>query len=180
MSTQLSGVRIALLVANGFEQDEMTKPRAALQEAGARVDLISPEKSTVRGWKDNNWADTFDVDIYLSNAHPEDYKGLLLPGGVINPDRLRMIPEAIDFVKHFTIAGKPIAAICHGPWTLINAQAVQDRTMTSWPSIKVDLMNAGALWIDKQVVRDGNLVTSRKPDDIPEFNPAIIELFSGD
>ena len=159
MNKKLSGVKIAMLVADGFEQDEMTKPREALENAGAHVELISPNRKSVQGWKNSQWADEFPVDVHLNQANPTDYAALILPGGVINPDHLRIIPEAIEFIKKFVEAAKPIAAICHGPWTLINANGIGGRTVTSWPSLQVDLINAGAEWIDKEVVIDGNLIT---------------------
>ena len=175
---KLNGIKVAILVAHGFEQSEMTEPKKALEDAGAETKIISPEKDKVKGWKHTNWGDEFPVDVELNNANADDYDALLLPGGVMNPDRLRMNPKAVDFVQKFVKSDKPIAAICHGPWTLINAEAVQDKKITSWPSIKMDLMNAGANWVDEKVVRDGKLVTSRKPDDIPAFNRELIELLS--
>lgn len=174
----LRGARIAILVANGFEQVELTEPKKALEKAGAKVEIISPEKTTVKGWKHTAWGDTFNVDVQLDNADEKNYHALLLPGGVINPDKLRMNSDAVQFVKAFSKADKPIAAICHGPWTLINAGLVKDKKLTSWSSIKLDLQNAGANWVDAEVVRDGKLVTSRKPDDLPAFNRAMITLFS--
>lgn len=178
MAALLQGKKIAILVANGFEQEELTVPKKALEQAGAKVDIVSPEKGKVKGWKHTQWGDEFSVDVPLEQAQTETYDALLLPGGVISPDTLRVTPRAIDFIKHFYNADKPIAAICHGPWTLINAGAVKDRTITSWPSIKLDLINAGAKWVDQPVVRDGKLVTSRKPDDIPAFNREMISLFA--
>lgn len=185
MEKKLQGLKVAILVTDGFEQSEMVEPRKALQEAGAQVDIISPKSllfdaqpRTVRSWKDKNWGTDFPVDVHLEKAHPDDYDALLLPGGVINPDILRMIPQAIEFITAFVVASKPIGAICHGPWTLINAGGVNGKTVTSWTSVKIDLINAGAHWVDKEVVRYGNLVTSRKPQDIPAFNKAVIELFS--
>ncbi len=175
---KLKNKRVAILVANGFEQVEMTKPRKALDSAGARTDLISPVKGHVQGWNHDKQADQFLVDIHLDKANPDEYDALLLPGGVINPDQLRLFPKAIEFIAKIAGKGKPIAAICHGPWTLINAGLVKGRKVTSWPSLQVDLINAGAEWIDQTVVRDGKLVTSRKPDDIPAFNQAMIELFA--
>ncbi|HVV68548.1 MAG TPA: type 1 glutamine amidotransferase domain-containing protein [Gammaproteobacteria bacterium] len=177
MSTKLNNLKVAILVADNFEQVEMTKPREALEKAGAKVYLISPKK-TVKGCHHDKPGDEFSVDVLLDDANANDYGALLLPGGVFNPDHLRTLPNAIHFIHKIVAAQKPVAAICHGPWTLINAEAVKGRTLTSWPSIKVDLMNAGAHWVDKEVVRDGNLVTSRKPGDIPAFNQAMIELFS--
>jgi protease I len=178
MVDKLNGKRVAILVANGFEQVEMTKPRDALEKAGAQTDLISPEDGTVRGAQHDKPGDDFEVDVALSEAEADTYDALLLPGGVANPDKLRADPEAVKFVKSFVDAGKPIAAICHGPWTLIEAGAVAGRTMTSWPSLRTDLKNAGANWIDQEVVTDRGVVTSRKPDDIPAFNRKMIEEFA--
>src|SRR5215472_9768474 len=166
----LRGKRVAILVADGFEQVELLEPRRALDDAGATTDVISAATDEVKGWNRKQWGNEVPVDIPLAEAKAEDFHALLLPGGVMNPDHLRMLPEAVDFVRKFVDAGKPIAAICHGPWTLIEAGAVGDRTITSWPSLKTDLTNAGAKWVDQEVVRDGRLVTSRKPDDIPAFN----------
>ncbi len=173
----MKGKKIAILVENGFEQSEMVEPRKALDEAGAKTTIVSPAEKEVRGWKMKEWGDTFPVDLALDRAKPDDFDALLLPGGVMNPDRLRMNPKAVTFVKAFFDAGKPVAAICHGPWTIIEAGAAKGRRIASWPSIKTDLRNAGAEWVDKEVVVDGNLVSSRKPDDIPAFNRAMIELF---
>jgi protease I len=174
----LSGKRVAILVAEGFEQVEMTEPRLALQAAGARVDIVSPEKGTVLGFNHLDKADSFKVDIPLDQADAGDYDALMLPGGVANPDKLRTLPKAVAFVRAFFDAGKPVAAICHAPWSLIEADVVRGRTLTSWPSLKTDLENAGAEWVDRDVVVDGQLVTSRKPDDLPAFNPKMTELFS--
>lgn len=176
MSKPLENIKIAMLVADGFEQSEMVEPRKALEQAGASVTLISPIQGKVKSFKDHQWSDEFPVDVQLKNARAQDYTALVLPGGVMNPDSLRIMPEAITFIRHFVQANKPIAAICHGPWTLINAGGVQGRTMTSWPSLEADLKNAGASWVNKEVVVDGNLITSRKPSDIPKFNEAIIHL----
>ncbi len=173
----LSGKKVAILVENGFEQVEMTEPRKALQEAGARADLISPRQGKVKGWNHIEWGDEFPVDVQLDQARPEDYHALVLPGGVMNPDKLRVNPKAVAFVRAFFDAGKPVAAICHGPWTMINADVVEGRTVTSWPSLQADLTNAGATWVDQEVVVDHGLVTSRKPDDIPAFNKKMIEEF---
>jgi protease I len=175
---KLSGKKVAILVADGFEQVQMTEPRKALEEAGAGTDLVSPNDGKVKGWKMTEWGDKFDVDVPLALANPDDYDALLLPGGVMNPDKLRMNHQAVEFVRAFFRAGKPVAAICHGPWTLIEADAVQGRTMTSYQSIKTDLKNAGANWVDQPVVVDNGLVTSRKPDDIPQFNQKMIEEFA--
>lgn len=178
MEKKLKGLKVAILVADGFEQVELTEPKQALDQAGAQTFIISPSKRKVKGWKFKEWGNEFPVDKELNQAHPDEYDALLLPGGVMNPDTLRMNPAAIKFVKHFVNADKPIAAICHSPWTLIDAEAINGKTVTSWPSIKTDLINAGANWVDKQVVKADHLVTSRKPDDIPAFNTAMIELFS--
>lgn len=175
----LEGKKIAILVANGFEQSELTEPKKALEKAGAKTDIISPEKDKVKGWKHDEWGDEFTIDVALDQANADYYDALLLPGGVINPDKLRLNPRAIGFIKQCFTSGKPIAAICHGPWTLINADVAKGHTLTSWPSIKLDLINAGANWVDKEVVKDKKLVTSRKPDDIPAFNEEMIKLFSG-
>lgn len=177
MSDELRGKRIAILVEQGFEQTELTEPRQALEDAGAETDLISPEEKKVKGWADKKWGKSFKVDVQLNEARADDYDALLLPGGVMNPDKLRLKPEAIAFIKSFVDAGKPIAAICHGPWTLIDAGAVRGRKMTSWPTLKTDLRNAGAEWVDEEVVVDNGIVTSRKPDDIPAFNRKMIEEF---
>ena len=147
----------------------------ALDDAGAETVLISPAKGKVRGWETTDWGDKFDVDVALADANPDDYDALVLPGGVMNPDKLRIDKDAVEFVRAFFTAHKPVAAICHGPWTLIEAGAVRGRTMTSYPSIKTDLQNAGANWVDREVVTDHSLITSRKPDDIPAFNRKMIE-----
>jgi len=178
MTNNLQGKKVAILVANGFEQVEMTEPKKALEQAGAQTDIISPEEGEVKGWNHTEWGDSFPVDQQLDSANPQRYDALLLPGGVMNPDHLRVNQKAVAFVKSFAEAGKPIAAICHGPWTLIEAGAVKGRTMTSFPSIKTDLINAGARWTDQEVVTDNGLVTSRNPDDIPAFNRKMIEEFA--
>jgi protease I len=174
----LQSKRIAILVDNGFEQVELLEPRKALDDAGATTEVVSPQSGKVKGWNHKEWGGEIPVDVPLKSAHAEDFHALLLPGGVMNPDHLRMSPEAVEFVRQFVDAGKPIAAICHGPWTLIEAGAVQGHTITSWPSLKTDLKNAGANWVDKEVVRDGKFVTSRKPDDLPAFNREMIRLFA--
>ncbi|HEX7232845.1 MAG TPA: type 1 glutamine amidotransferase domain-containing protein [Candidatus Binatia bacterium] len=178
MLGSLSGMKIAILVTDGFEQSELTEPKKALEKAGAEALIISSAGKQVRSWKQKEWGDSFPVDMSLDAAQPSDYAALLLPGGVMNPDHLRWNPRAVAFVKAFVEANKPIAAICHGPWTLIEAGAVRKRKMTSWPSLRTDLTNAGADWVDEEVVVDGGLVTSRKPDDIPAFNNKMIELFA--
>lgn len=177
MSNELNGRRIAILVTDGFEQVEMTRPREALQEAGATADLITPKGSEVQGMNHSEKGDKFRGDKSLASARAEEYDALLLPGGVANPDRLRMLPEAVHFVEQFFQAQKPVAAICHGPWLLVEADVVKGRTLTSWPSLKTDIQNAGGNWVDREVVVDRGLVTSRKPDDIPAFNRKMIEEF---
>ncbi len=177
MSDELKGKKIAILVTDGFEQVEMTGPREALEEAGAEVELVSPAEKKVKAWDMTKWGRSFKVDVPISEAKPDDYDGLQLPGGVMNPDKLRLNPQAVDFVKAFFDAGKPVAAICHAPWTLIEAGVVRGRRMTSWPSLKTDLRNAGADWVDEEVVVDNGMVTSRRPDDIPAFNGKMIEEF---
>jgi protease I len=175
----LDGERVAILVADGFEQVELTGPRKALQEAGAETQVVSPARGgRVKGWNHNDWGELVAVDVPLSAADPGAYDALLLPGGVMNPDRLRMDEAAVRFVRAFVERGKPVAAICHGPWTLIEAGAVRGRTMTSYPSLQTDLRNAGATWVDREVAVDQGLVTSRRPDDLPAFNRAMLELFA--
>lgn len=175
MNSDLNGKKVAILVENGFEEVEMTEPRKALEESGARTDLISPSEKKVKSWAHTKWGKGFKVDVPLAEARAGEYDALLLPGGVMNPDKLRANPQAVSFVKCFVDTGKPIAAICHGPWTLIEAGAVKGRRMTSWPSLQTDLRNAGADWVDEEVVVDNGLVTSRKPDDLPAFNRKMIE-----
>jgi protease I len=178
MDKKLNNLKVAILVENGFEQVELTEPKKALEAAGATAKIVSPVKGKVKGWQHTQWGDEFPVDVALDQARSEDFDALLLPGGVINPDKLRITPRAIAFIKEFFDAGKPVAAICHGPWTLIDAGQAKGRTLTSWPSIKTDLINAGAQWVDREVVNEKGLVTSRKPDDIPAFNREMITLFS--
>jgi len=178
MANELKGVRVAILVEDGFEQVELVEPRKALDEGGAQTKIVSPRDRRVHGWNFTDWGDDLPVDLPLSQARPEDFDALLLPGGVMSPDRLRMQAAAVQFVKSFFDAGKPVAAICHGPWTVIEAGAARGRRLAAWPSLKTDLGNAGAEWVDEPVVVDGNLVSSRKPGDIPMFNRAMIKLFS--
>jgi protease I len=173
----LKDMRIAILVAEGFEQIELTEPRKALDDAGAKTFLVSPAVDQVQGWNHFDKADRFRVDVPLTSAKAEDFDALLLPGGVVNPDQLRTNSSAVAFVRGFFDAAKPVAAICHGPWTLIDAGAARGRKMTSWPSLKSDLTNAGATWVDEEVVCEQGLVTSRKPKDIPAFNSKMLELF---
>ena len=178
MNASLDGKKIAILVADGFEQVEMTKPKKALEKAGASVEIVSPNHWRVKGVHHDKPGDKFKVDVHLKKADPNDYDGLVLPGGLMNPDTLRADPDAVKFVKAFFTAHKPVAAICHGPWILINAGVVKGRTMTSYESIQMDLKNAGARWVNKEVVVDNGLVTSRKPDDLPAFNRKMIEEFA--
>ena len=173
----LNGVKVAILVTDGFEQVEMTEPRKALDQAGAQTRLVSPKDGEVKAWKFTEWGDEFPVDVPLAQANAEDFDAILLPGGVINPDKLRMDENAVLFAQAFLDAGKPVAAICHGPWTLIETGQMRGRRLTSWPSLRTDIENAGAQWVDEEAVVDGNLVTSRKPDDIPAFNREMIALF---
>lgn len=175
MSEKLDNRTIAILSTHGFEQSELEIPRKALAEAGAQVHVISPEAGSIRGWKGGDWGDEFPVDRTLAEADPADYDALVLPGGVMNPDKLRMMGEATKFVREFFKAGKPVAAICHGPQLLIDCGVVEGREMTSYPSIKLDLKNAGARWVDREVVNDDGLITSRTPDDIPAFVAATME-----
>jgi protease I len=179
----LAGKRIAILATEGFEEVELTKPKQALEDAGATVDVIAPESGIqggeIKAWDMTDWGKKVEVDKKLSEANAAEYDALELPGGAMNPDKLRQEPEAVAFVKSFFDAGKPVAAICHAGWTLIEAGVVNGRTMTSWPSLKTDLKNAGAQWVDKEVVVDGNLITSRKPDDLQAFNEQMIEAFAG-
>jgi protease I len=178
MTDQLRGKTVAVLVENGFEQSELLDPKKALEQAGATVHIVSPQTDHVKGWKHADWGETVKVDRQLDRANPGDYDALLLPGGVMNPDKLRGNAKAIAFIRTFVDSGKPIAAICHGPWTLIDAGGVKGRTVTSWPTLQTDLRNAGATWVDQDVVVDRGIVTSRKPDDIPAFNRKMIEEFA--
>jgi protease I len=179
---KLKGRHVAILATQGVEEIELTKPKKALEDAGARVDVVAPrsgiKSGKIKAWDMTDWGDEIKVDVELSAANSSKYDALHLPGGVMDPDRLRIDAQAVAFVKSFFNDGKPVAAICHAPWTLIEADAVRGKTMTSWPSLQTDLRNAGAKWVDREVVDDKNLVTSRKPDDIPAFNKAMIELFS--
>ncbi len=177
-STTLKGKKVAILATDGFEQSELMEPRKALDNAGAETKIVSPKDGQIRGWKNTDWGDKVNVDVPLDQANASEFDALVLPGGVINPDKLRMIPEAVQFVKAFFQANKPVAAICHGPWSIVEAGEARGRRITSWPSLKTDIKNSGGNWVDEQVVEDGNLVTSRRPDDIPAFNRTMIDLFS--
>jgi protease I len=174
----LTGKRVAILVDEGFEQVELIKPRKALDKVGAKTEIVSPQEGQVRGWNLKRWGKFATVDVPLDAADPSSYDALLLPGGVMNPDKLRMNPKAVEFVKHFFSAGKPVASICHGPWMIVEAGAASGRTLTSWPSLQTDIRNAGGVWVDQEVVTDQGLVTSRKPDDIKAFNKKMIEEFA--
>jgi protease I len=176
MQKKLANLNIAILLCDGFEESEMAKPREALKKAGATLHLISPDATEVRSWLHNKWSKKYKVDLKLKDANPADYDAILLPGGVLNPDKLRTYKEAVNFVKHFFKKDKLVAAICHGPLTLIETGYLKGRNLTSYHSIKTDLINAGAKWKNKQVVVDKNLITSREPKDIPAFNKAIIDL----
>ena len=178
MASSLQGKRVAMLVENGFEQVELTEPRKALLDAGAEADVVSPQEGKVKGWNFKEWGDEAPVDAPLDQADPDKYDALVLPGGVMNPDKLRMNPRALDFVKSFFRSGKPVAVICHGPRTLIDAGVVSGRKITSYPSLANDLRNAGAEWVDKEVVVDQGLVSSRNPDDLPAFTSKMIEEFA--
>jgi protease I len=178
MPNNLQGKTIAILATDGFEQSELIKPKKALEEAGAKAQVVSPHGKKIKGWDKKDWGEEVNVDVTLDSADPAQYDALVLPGGVMNPDQLRMNPDAVKFVKHFFEQAKPVAAICHGPWMLVEAGAVRGRTVTSWPSLKTDIRNAGGNWVDEEVVLSNGLVTSRKPDDIPAFNRQIIDLFA--
>ncbi|MED5526313.1 MAG: type 1 glutamine amidotransferase domain-containing protein [Pseudomonadota bacterium] len=178
MANRLNNRKVAVLVADGFEQIELTSPIEALEEAGAKVEVIAPSPGQVKGWQHDHWGDRFDVSYCLNDGDPEDYDALLLPGGVMNPDTLRNDTRAVRFARHFFDAGKPVAAICHGPQLLVETGALTGRTMTSYSSIKTDLKNAGVRWEDREVVTDQGLVTSRSPDDLPAFNRKMVEEFA--
>ena len=178
MPDTLKGKNIAILATDGFEQSELEKPKQALEEAGARTQVISPAENKIKGWDKKDWGKEVPVDVVLTSANASQYDALLLPGGVMNPDQLRMNPEAVRFVKSFFDEGKPVAAICHGPWMLVETGAVGGRTVTSWPSLKTDIRNAGGTWVDQEVIVSNGVVTSRNPDDIPAFNREMISLFS--
>lgn len=177
MDNKLNGKKIAILATDGVEQSELAEPRRALEESGAQTELISIKPGEIKAWNQGNWGDIFTVDNTVDIVDAEDYDALVLPGGVMNPDKLRMNKKAVDFVWKFFDEGKPVAAICHGPWMLVEANVVEGRKVTSWPSLQADLRNAGAQWVDEMVVVDQGLVTSRKPDDIPAFNEKMVEEF---
>ena len=175
MAAQLNGKKVAILATDGFEQSELMEPKKALEAAGAQTHVVSLKSGEIKGWDDKNWGDSVKVDVTIDAASAADYDALVLPGGVMNPDTLRTNEAAVGFVRDFFAAGKPVGAICHGPWTMIEAGVVEGRTVTSWPSLKTDLENAGATWVDQEVVCDQGLVTSRKPADLPAFNAKLIE-----
>ena len=176
MEQNLNGMNVAILMTDGFEQVEFTGPRDALQQQGAATRVISAQKGKVQGFHHHDKGDRFDVDLTFAEAEPDDFDAVVLPGGVANGDQIRIIPEAQRFVQAMAEAGKPVAAICHGGWLLVSAGLVEGRTLTSWPTLQDDIRNAGGKWVDQEVVVDGNLVTSRKPDDIPAFNAKMIDV----
>jgi protease I len=180
MAKDLNGKRIAFLLTNGVEQAELTEPRKALDAAGAKTEIVSPAQGDIQAMNHHEKGDKFKVDVPLSSASPDNYDALVVPGGVANPDELRMNPEAVKFVKSFFDSHKPAAVICHGPWMLVEANVVRGRTLTSWPSLQTDIRNAGGTWVDREVVQDGQLTTSRKPDDLPAFNRSMLESFASD
>jgi protease I len=178
MAKSLKGKKIAILLTNGVEQAELTEPRKALEEAGAETELISPAEGSIQAMRHQEKGDTFKVNVALDAADPDDYDALLLPGGVANPDELRVNPKAVSFVKAIFDDGKPVAAICHGPWMLVEADVVRGHSLTSWPSLRTDIRNAGGNWTDRAVVQDGQLTTSRKPEDIPAFGREMLTSFA--
>jgi protease I len=174
----LNGLRVAILATDGFEQSELLEPKKALEALGAETEVVSLKDGDIRGWNHKEWGQKVSVDQEVGDADPSDYDALVLPGGVMNPDSLRMQPKAVTFVRSFFESGKPVAAICHGPWTIVESGSAKGYRMTSWPSLKTDITNAGGDWVDAEVTVDENLVTSRKPDDLPAFNREMIALFS--
>jgi len=178
MARKLDGKKVAILVADGFEQVEMTKPREALDEAGAETKIVSLKPGKIQGMHHADKGEKFDVDLTVKDARPEEFDALMIPGGLLNPDAVRTDVKALEFTRHFFREHKPVAVICHGPQVLISADLVRGRKMTSWPAIQVDMRNAGARWVDEEVVVDNGLVSSRKPDDIPAFNRKMIEEFA--
>lgn len=178
MAGQLNGKRVAILAADGVEQAELEKPRQALEKAGAETRVVSPSDTSVHAWQHDHWGEEIAVDLPLAKASADDFDALLIPGGVMSPDKLRTNDAAVNLVRSFFQESKPVAAICHGPWMLVEANVVRGREVTSWPSLETDLENAGAKWVDREVVVDHGLVTSRKPDDIPAFNAKMIEEFA--
>jgi protease I len=177
-NSRLSGKKVAILATDGFEKAELFEPRRALEAAGAKTIVVSLKSGKIKAWDKDHWAEEVQVDEEVGNAATAEFDALLLPGGVMSPDKLRMDPAAVQFVKGFVDDDKPVAAICHGPWTLVEAEAVHGKKITSWPSLRTDIENAGGTWVDQEVVHDGNLITSRKPADIPAFNREMIEAFA--
>jgi len=175
MPNSIQGKRIAILATDGFEQAELLEPKRNLESAGAITTVIAPKAGQIKGWAEQNWGQSVNVDQTLDEADPNNFDALLLPGGVMNPDKLRMDERAVNFAKAFNDSGKPIGAICHGPWLLVEADVVEGREITSWPSLKTDIENAGGDWVDREVVADNGIVTSRKPADIPAFSQKLIE-----
>jgi protease I len=175
---QLQGKRVAILATDGVERVELTEPKKALDDAGARTVVVSPKSGSIKGWEHDHWGESITVDLSLNEARADQFDALMLPGGVMNPDQLRMNDRAVEFVRSFFDAGKPVAAICHAPWLLVEADVVDGRTLTSWPSLETDIRNAGGDWVDRDVVTDHGLVTSRKPDDLPAFNRKMLEEFA--
>lgn len=175
MASNLQGKKIAILATDGFEQVELTEPKKALEQAGAQTVVIAPKSGQIKGWNHTDRGQDVKVDRTLEQAKPSEFDALLLPGGVMNPDTLRMEPKAVDFVREFSQSGKPVASICHGPWMLVEAGVVKGKTIASWPSLKTDIKNAGGNWVDKEVATDGQFITSRNPDDLPAFNKTLIE-----
>lgn len=171
----LKGKKVAILTESGFEEVELTSPKKALEDAGAEVDIVSPQKHKVKAWSHDHWSIELPVDVNIENAKPKDYDALMIPGGVFNPDKMRLNEKCVEFAQHFLQEGKPVAAICHGPQLLIETGMLEGRNMTSYPSVKTDLMNAGALWSDREVIVDNGLVTSRSPEDLKAFNKKMIE-----
>lgn len=178
MAGKLDGKRVAILATDGVEQVELEQPRQALEKAGAETSVVSPRDTSLHAWQHDRWGEEIPVDVPLANARADDFDALLIPGGVMSPDSLRMNEAAVEFVRSFFEDGKPVASICHGPWMLVEADVVRGREVTSWPSLRTDLENAGAMWEDREVATDRGLVTSRKPDDIPAFNAKMIEEFA--
>ncbi len=180
MAASLQGKKVAILATDGFEQAELLEPRKALEKAGAKTQVVSPKGPKIKGWDHDRWGEEVSVDVRLASAKAGDYDALLLPGGVMNPDKLRMDEQALRFIRDIVDAAKPVAAICHGPWTLVEIGFVKGRTLTSWPSLKTDIRNAGGTWVGEVVVSDQGLVTSRKPADIPAFNRKMVEEFAAE
>ena len=178
MGRQLNGIRVAILATDGFEQSELLEPRRALDSEGAVTRVVSLKSGEIKGWDHKDWGQSVSVDDTIDGVDAQDFDALLLPGGVMNPDNLRANAEAVEFVRAFFASNKPVGAICHGPWTVIEAGAAAGHTLTSWPSLKTDIRNAGGTWVDQEVVVDGNLVTSRNPKDIPAFNRELVKLFA--